>query len=71
MSLREILENMVENDDPVLLVSGGQEYEASNLLQSLHKMTLRTPAHLQSGLYIAAINEGGYLGEVLYKLKQK
>jgi hypothetical protein len=27
--------------------------------------------HLQPGLYIAEINDGGYLGQVLYTLKRK
>ena len=71
MSLKEILENLVSNNEPVLLLSGGKEYEASTLLESLHPVKLKRQAHLQHGLYIAAISDGGYLGDVMYKLKQK
>jgi len=30
---------------------------------------LKRTAHIQSGLYIAEINDKGYLGQVLYKIK--
>ena len=32
---------------------------------------LKRAAYFQPGMYIAEINEGGYLGTVLYKVKQK
>ena len=51
--------------------SGDKEYEASTLLETLHPVKLKRQAHLQNGLYIAAISDGGYLGDVMYKVKQK
>ena len=71
MSLREILEGLVTNNAPVLLCSGGKELEAGELLESLHPVKLKRQAHMQPGLYIAAVSDGGYLGDVMYKLKQK
>jgi hypothetical protein len=32
---------------------------------------LKRQAYLQPGLYIALINDGGYLGEVLYRVKPR
>ncbi|MBU2492175.1 MAG: hypothetical protein KJ571_06075 [Bacteroidetes bacterium] len=71
MLLKEILESIVENNTPVILCSGDKEYEANTLLETLHPVKLKRQAHMQSGLYIAAISDGGYLGDVMYKIKQK
>lgn len=71
MSLKEILEGIVQNNTPILLCSGDKEYEATTLLETLHPVKLKRQAHLQNGLYIAAISDGGYLGDVMYKVKQK
>lgn len=50
---------------------GDKDWEASDLLNSLSEIKLKRNAYLQPGMYIAEINEGGYLGAVLYKVKQK
>jgi PHD/YefM family antitoxin component YafN of YafNO toxin-antitoxin module len=71
MSLKEILEDIAVNQEPILLCAGGKEYEASSLLETLHPVKLKRKAHMQSGMYIAAINDAGYLGDVMYKIKQK
>ncbi len=71
MSLREILEKMVEEGDSFLLNDGDKDWEASVLLENLSGFALRTQAHLQPGLYIAEINDSGYLGQVLYRVKPK
>jgi hypothetical protein len=71
MSLRDILSKLVENDVPIVLNDGNQDWEASALLETLSEPMLKRNAHLQSGLYIAEIDDGGYLGRVLYKVKEK
>ncbi len=72
MSLREILEKIVEKGEPFLLSDReNKDWEASTLLQRLSEPMLKRRAHLQPGLYIAEINDSGYLGSVLYKVKQK
>ncbi len=71
MSLREILEQLVANKTPVLLNDGSKDWEAADLLSSLSEPRLRRNAHLQQGLYIAEISEQGYLGTVLFKVRQK
>lgn len=72
MSLREILEKIVEKGEPFLLRDReNKDWEASSLLQRLSEPMLKRRAHLQPGLYIAEINDGGYLGTVLFKVKQK
>lgn len=70
MNLLEILKDIVQNDDEPTLVSNGQEEKASELLETLHPVKLKRQAHFQKGLYIAEINEDGYLGQVMYKVKQ-
>ncbi len=71
MSLREILENIVENGNSVLLCDSNKDWEASELLQNLAEMRLKIQAHMVPGLYIAEINDSGYLGQVLYRIKSK
>ena len=71
MSLREILQKIVKDDEPVLLNDNNKDWEACDLLESLSEPMLKRKAHLQPGLYIAEINDSGYLGHVLYKVKQK
>ena len=71
MSLREILEKIVEDDEQVLLSNNGKDWEASALLENLSEPMLRRQAYLQPGLYIAEINDAGYLGTVLFKVKNK
>jgi len=72
MSLRDILEKLVEKSAPILLSdSNNKDWEAVTLLERLSEPMLKRRAHLQPGLYIAEINDGGYLGTVLFKVKQK
>lgn len=69
MSLKEILMSFAGKQDGLLLQDSGGEWAAETLLEKLSDSRLRTAAYLQPGLYIAEINEGGYLGRVLYKIK--
>ncbi|MFC1557317.1 hypothetical protein ACFL5L_04970 [candidate division KSB1 bacterium] len=71
MSLREILTRMAAENTPVLLNDGSQDWEAGVLLGHLSEPFLKKSAHLQEGLYIAEINDAGYLGQVLYKIKAR
>jgi hypothetical protein len=69
MSLKDILQKLVNEKTRVLLADSQNEWEAEALLENLSETRLKTSAHMQPGLYIAEINEAGYLGRVLYKLK--
>lgn len=71
MSLREILQKIIEKNYPILLADDENEWEPATLLATLPAPVLRRSAHMQSGLYIAEVNESGYLGRVLYKIKRK
>ncbi len=71
MSLRNILEKIIEDGNSILLSDSNKDWEASDLLANLSEPMLRTQAHLQPGLYIAEINDSGYLGQVLFKIKRK
>lgn len=71
MLLKEILEKLVEDEEPILLSNNGQDWTADVLLETLSEPMLKRQAHLQPGLYIAEMDEGGYLGQVLYKVKRK
>lgn len=71
MSLRDILEKVVADRLPILLSDRNKDWEASELLEYLSIPMLKRPAHFQPGMYIALINDGGYLGEVLYRVKPK
>jgi hypothetical protein len=71
MSLRTILEKIIEDGNSILLSDSNKDWEASDLLANLSEPMLRTQAHLQPGLYIAEINDSGFLGQVLFKIKRK
>jgi len=71
MRLLEILEQIVENGNSILLCDSDKEWEASELLENLSEMRLKRPAHMVPGLYIAEINDSGYMGQVLYRIKRK
>lgn len=71
MVLREILEKIEEEKTPIWLSDRKGDWNAGDLLHRLSEPMLKRRAHLQPGLYIALINDGGYLGEVLYRVKQK
>jgi hypothetical protein len=70
MSLKDILNSIVEKKVPVLLGDSMGEWTAESLLDKLSEPLLRRKAHMQPGLYIAAVDEKGYLGDVLYRIKQ-
>jgi len=69
MSLRDILTKLAETEEPILLNDGDQDWKAGDLLGSLSEPRLKTPAHMQPGMYIAEINDRGYLGRILYRVK--
>jgi hypothetical protein len=72
MSLKEILEKIVARGEPFLLSDReNKDWEASTLLQRLSEPMLKRKAFLQPGIYFAEINDSGYLGSVLFKVKQK
>ncbi len=71
MKLKEILQKMVNDKAPVLLSDKKQDWEAVALLKSLTEPMLKRQVYLQPGMYIAEINDVGYLGRVLYKVKRK
>ena len=68
MILKEILQKIADEGDEVLLRKDNTDWQASSLLTSLSEITLKRRAHFQQGLYIADIDEKGYLGCVLYKI---
>jgi hypothetical protein len=71
MRLKEILQKMNDEDQEFLLNNNGQNWEASDLLNELSEASLNVQAYIQPGIYIAEINDRGYLGSVLYRLIQK
>jgi hypothetical protein len=71
MLLKEILQKMVNDEEPVLLSDSRQDWEANSLLKSLSEPMLKRQAHIVTGLYIAEINEAGYLGQIMFRIKLK
>ena len=69
MILQEILTGLVERQEPVLLNDGSTDWEADALLEKLSQPMLKRAAYLQAGMYIAEIDNRGYLGQVLYKVR--
>ncbi len=69
MNLREILEKIIEKQETVLLSNSIDSFKAEELLNSLSESKLKTRSFYQQGLYIAMINDKGFLGDVLYRVK--
>ena len=67
MKLNEILQKLVDEGNSALLNDGDKISSAGDLLESLSDLMLNRKAHIQPGLYIAEIDDSGYLGKVLYK----
>ncbi len=70
MSLKEILQKIVDSGDAITLSDSEKDWKASDLLNGLSERMLKTRAHHQQGMYIAEINEAGYLGRVMFRVKQ-
>ncbi len=70
-SLKEALGEIARGREPVLLQSGGADWEARDLLNVLPERKLERRVHFMPGFYIAAVGETGCLGEVLYRIKKK
>lgn len=71
MILKDILTRLKETNEAVLLSDSTGDWEAGALLEKLSTPMLKRQAHIQAGMYIAEINPAGYLGSVLYRIKQK
>jgi hypothetical protein len=71
MSLREVLEKLAQDHEPVLLKDRRGEWEAGDLLTTLSAPMLRTRVSFLPGFYIAVVSDAGYLGEVLFRIKTK
>ena len=70
MSLKDILQKIVNDQKEIVLNDGTKEWQAETLLTSLPETRLRVNAYFQSGLYIAEVDPKGYLGRVLYRVKK-
>ena len=70
MILKEILTKLVKNKIPIILFNSKGDWTAEDILKNLSESKLKTRSHYQPGLYIAEINESGYLGSVLYRIKK-
>ncbi len=69
MILKEILKNIVAKQERVLLCNTTDSFKAEELLASLPDTKLNIKSFYQQGLYIARINDKGFLGDVLYRVK--
>jgi hypothetical protein len=67
MKLREILQKMVDDGNLANLSNGNGAIDAQTLLRTLSEPRLEGLAYIQPGLYIAEMNERGYLGRILFR----
>jgi len=71
MTLKEVLTGLADTNQKLLLSCTEGSFTPASLLNSLSEIKLKTQAHYQPGLYIAEINEAGYLGAVLFEVKRE
>jgi hypothetical protein len=71
MCLKEALEKIANDKEPILLQDHRQDWEASDLLICLSAGMLKRQVAMLPGFYIAALSESGLMGEVLYRFKSK
>ncbi|MEN8155235.1 MAG: hypothetical protein ABFR75_14565 [Acidobacteriota bacterium] len=69
MILKEILNEIVEKQQSILLCDSSDSFNAEELLASLSDTKLNIRSFYQQGLYIARIDDKGFLGDVLYRVK--
>lgn len=69
MSLRDILNKMAVAEVDFKLADGNGSYGPGELLESLSASRLAVRSHYQPGMYIARIDEAGYLGAVMYRVQ--
>jgi hypothetical protein len=67
MTLRQTLQQMISEGTSTKLTKGNDILEPDVLLATLSEPLLERHVYMQPGLYIAEINEGGYLGRVLFR----
>ena len=67
MTLRDILQKMAVENDAIKLSHDNEIFDLNGLLETLPEPVLNRQAYLQPGLYIAEVNENGYLGEVILR----
>ncbi len=68
MLLGDVLQEIIDKDEKIELNDGRKAWDAATLKNSLHRVSLKKDVH-RHPMYIAIINPGGYLGEVLYRIK--
>lgn len=71
MTLKDVLTGLENTHQKLLLSSRDGSFTPAGLLGTLSETKLKTQAHYQPGLYIAEINEAGYLGAVLFEVKKE
>lgn len=69
MKLREILKSLIEKKEKILLYNSHGSFNPEELLNTLPETKLNILSYYQKGLYIARLNEKGFLGDVLYRIK--
>lgn len=69
MSLKEILQKLAGEENMTLYDNEKIPSEATVLLTSLSERMLNKKVHLQPGMYIAEINDKGYLGNIIFRFK--
>jgi hypothetical protein len=71
MCLRDVLNQIVAENQPVILRDSRRDWVAADLLENLSASMLKRAVHMLPGVYIAAVTEAGLMGEVLYRLRPK
>lgn len=69
MCLKEILQKLAGEEDMKLYDNDKTPAQAAVLLTTLSERMLNKKAHLQPGMYIAEINDKGYLGNIMFRFK--
>jgi hypothetical protein len=68
-SLKEILQRLADEGNTVIFDNDKSPADVTVLLNTLSERMLMKKAHLQPGMYIAEINDKGYLGSIIYRFK--
>lgn len=69
MCLKEILQKLAGEENMTLYDNDKTPAQAAVLLTTLSERMLNKKAHLQPGMYIAEINDKGYLGNIIFRFK--
>ena len=66
--MEKLLKKLAEIQAPILLSDGHREWTPDQLMKHLKNSHLQMTVYMQSGMYIAQLNDQGFFSRILYRV---